>query len=65
MLEDNFETGFAPKLMLKDLKICDHLCREAGFDSAVLTQSLADYQKLVDAGETGRDISALFRYKSR
>jgi 3-hydroxyisobutyrate dehydrogenase len=63
MLADSFETGFDPRLLLKDLKICDHLCREAGFDSAVLAQALADYQKLVDAGETGRDISALFRYK--
>ncbi|WP_376692825.1 NAD(P)-dependent oxidoreductase [Wenzhouxiangella sp. EGI_FJ10409] len=63
MLEDSFETGFAPRLLLKDLKICDHLCREAGYDSAVLTQALTDYQALVDAGETGRDISALFRQK--
>lgn len=63
MLADSFDTGFDPKLMLKDLRISDQLCREAGFDSAVLAQSLGDYQKLVDAGETGRDISALFRHK--
>lgn len=63
MLADSFETGFAPKLLLKDLKICDHLCQEAGFDSPVLAQALADYQALIDAGETGRDISALFRHK--
>lgn len=63
MLEDSFETGFEPKLMLKDLKICDHLCREAGFESVVLTQALTDYRALIDTGETGRDISALFRHK--
>lgn len=63
MLEGSFETGFAPKLLLKDLRICDQLCREAGFDSAVLAQALTDYEKLVEAGETGRDISALFRHK--
>jgi 3-hydroxyisobutyrate dehydrogenase len=63
MLADSFETGFDPKLLLKDLKICDHLCRETGFDSVVLRQALTDYQQLVDAGETGRDISALFRHK--
>ncbi|WP_376695600.1 NAD(P)-dependent oxidoreductase [Wenzhouxiangella sp. EGI_FJ10305] len=65
MLADSFETGFDPKLLLKDLKICDHLCREAGFDSAVLAQALGDYQRLVDGGETGRDISALYRIKHR
>lgn len=63
MLADSFDTGFAPKLLLKDLKICDHLCGETGFGSPVLAQALADYQRLVDAGETGRDISALFRHK--
>jgi len=63
MLDDSFETGFAPKLLLKDLKICDHLCGEAGFDSAVLRQALGDYQRLVEKDQTGRDISALFRQK--
>ncbi|NBB93359.1 MAG: NAD-binding protein [Gammaproteobacteria bacterium] len=63
MLEDSFDTGFDPKLLVKDLRICDHLCREAGFDSAVLAQALGDYERLVEAGETGRDISALFRHK--
>ncbi|RFF27391.1 MULTISPECIES: NAD(P)-dependent oxidoreductase [unclassified Wenzhouxiangella] len=65
MLEDSYQTGFDPRLLLKDLKICDHLCREAGFDSAVLAQALDDYQRLIDGGETGRDISALYRIKSR
>ena len=63
MLADSFDTGFDPKLLLKDLKICDQLCREAGFHSAVLTQALTDYRELVASGETGRDISALFRHK--
>jgi 3-hydroxyisobutyrate dehydrogenase len=63
MLADSFDTGFEPKLLLKDLRICEHLCREAGFDSAVLGQALGDYRNLVEKGETGRDISALFRHK--
>jgi 3-hydroxyisobutyrate dehydrogenase len=63
MLEDDFETGFDPKLMLKDLRICQQLCAEAGFHSTVARQAVDDYQRLVDAGETGRDISALFRHK--
>lgn len=63
MLDDDFETGFDPGLMLKDLRICQQLCAEAGFDSTVVRQAVGDYQRLVDAGESGRDISALFRHK--
>jgi 3-hydroxyisobutyrate dehydrogenase len=63
MLADSFETGFEPKLLLKDLKICEHLCDEAGLESSVLSLAIPDYQRLVDAGEKGRDISALFRHK--
>ena len=63
MLADAFDTGFEPKLLLKDLKICQQLCEEAGFDSGVLSLAVPDYQRLVDSGERGRDISALFRYK--
>jgi 3-hydroxyisobutyrate dehydrogenase len=63
MLADEFEVGFDPKLLVKDLKICQTLCDEAGFASAVVRQALADYQKLIDRGESGRDISALIRLK--
>jgi 3-hydroxyisobutyrate dehydrogenase len=63
MLADEFEVGFAPALLLKDLKICRSLCDEAGFDSGVLKLAIPDYQNLVDHHETGRDISALIRYK--
>jgi len=63
MLADSFDVGFDPKLLLKDLKICKNLCSEAGFESTVLAQALSDYQNLIDAGETGRDISSLFRHK--
>jgi 3-hydroxyisobutyrate dehydrogenase len=63
MLADEFEVGFAPALLLKDLKICRALCEQAGFDSGVLKLALPDYQKVLEAGETGRDISALIRHK--
>lgn len=63
MLADEFEVGFDPKLLLKDLKICQALCKETGFESAVIGQALADYARLVDSGEQGRDISALIRQK--
>jgi len=63
MLADEFEVGFAPALLLKDLKICRSLCDEVEFDSGVLGLAIPDYQSLVDHHETGRDISALIRYK--
>lgn len=63
MLADSFETGFAPKLLLKDLKICKSLLDELAFESSVLPNALADYDRLEESGETGRDISALIRLK--
>ena len=63
MLADEFEVGFAPALLLKDLKICRKLCEEAGFESTVVRQAIADYGALVEQGETGKDISALIRLK--
>lgn len=63
MLADSFDVGFDPKLLLKDLRICRDLCAEADFDSAVLPQALRDYAQLIESGDTGRDISALFRLK--
>ena len=65
MLADSFDTGFAPALLLKDLKIVRALVDEAGFASSILGPALADYQRLVDGGETGKDISALIRLKRR
>jgi len=63
MLADSFEVGFDPRLLLKDLGICRTLCQEAGVESAVLEQALGDYRQLVEGGDEGRDISALFRIK--
>ena len=63
MLADSFETGFAPKLLLKDLKICESLLDELSFESSVLPNALDDYGRLVERGETGKDISALIRLK--
>lgn len=65
MLSDSFETGFDPKLLLKDLKICASLLDDLSFESSVLPNALEDYRRLVEGGETGRDISALIRQKRR
>jgi len=63
MLADSFETGFAPKLLLRDLKICASLLDELSFESSVVPNALADYDRLVECAETGKDISALIRLK--
>ncbi len=63
MLADEFEVGFSPALLLKDLKICRRLCDEVDFKSSVVSQAIEDYSALLDQGDTGKDISALFRLK--
>ena len=63
MLDDSFETGFAPKLLLKDLKICESLLDELSFESSLLPNALGDYGRLVAGGDAGKDISALIRLK--
>lgn len=64
MLADEFDIGFHPTLLLKDLKICQDLCREAELESGVVNLALADYSRLIDEGDNGRDISALIRLKN-
>ena len=64
MLADEFDIGFHPKLLLKDLKICKELCGEAEFDSSVVKLALSDYARLIEEGDKGRDISALIRLKN-
>ncbi|QOC22516.1 NAD(P)-dependent oxidoreductase [Wenzhouxiangella sp. AB-CW3] len=63
MLDDSFEVGFDPRLLLKDLRICQTLCSEAGFDSGVVDQAIADYSRLIDQGSGEGDISSLIRLK--
>lgn len=63
MLEDRFEQGFAPALMLKDLKIAQQLCTQSGFESPVIDTAVADFEQLVSEDTSSRDISALIRLK--
>lgn len=65
MLEDRFDVGFAPDLLVKDLKICESVATQAGIDSAVLKQAIPDYEQVVATDQTSRDISALIRLKRR
>lgn len=65
MLEDRFEVGFMPALLVKDLKICHSLTTQVGFQSTVLPQAIKDYEEVVATDHTSRDISALIRVKRR
>jgi len=65
MLADSFDTGFDPRLLLKDLRICAALADEQGFDSAVVPTAIDDYRRLIDSGRAGGDISSLIRIKRR
>jgi 3-hydroxyisobutyrate dehydrogenase len=63
MLADNFMPGFKSALLLKDLHIVQAMAGALGKHYSVVEQSLADYQKLVDAGFGEEDTSALIRLK--
>ena len=63
MLADNFMPGFKSALLLKDLHIVQAMADALGKHYSVVEQSLADYQKLVDAGFGEEDTSALIRLK--
>jgi 3-hydroxyisobutyrate dehydrogenase len=63
MLADSFTPGFKSALLLKDLHIVQAMAEALGKHYSVVEQSLADYQKLVDAGFGEEDTSALIRLK--
>jgi 3-hydroxyisobutyrate dehydrogenase len=63
MLDDSFDTGFDPRLLLKDLRICARLAEEHAFESSVLRAAIDDYRRLIDSGRAGGDISSLIRIK--
>ncbi len=63
MLASSFAPGFKSALLLKDLNIVQDMASQLGKQYSVVEQSLADYQKLVDAGFGEEDTSALIRLK--
>ena len=63
MLASSFTPGFKSALLLKDLHIVQDMAKQLGKEYSVVEQSLADYQKLVDAGFGEEDTSALIRLK--
>lgn len=63
MTQSNFNPGFKIKLHHKDLKICQDMARELGFESSVIESTLKDYANLMEQGYGDEDISALYRLK--
>ena len=63
MTQNNFTPGFKLKLHLKDLDICQTMAKKTGFNSAILKQTIHDYEQLVLKGFGDEDISALYRLK--
>ncbi len=63
MVEGVFRPGFKLALHHKDLMICQKMAEKIGWVPNGITQTLADYQKLMDQGLGESDISALYRLK--
>ena len=63
MLDDRFETGFKPALLLKDLKIVRELARDLDFELNTVNAAIEDYETLLEGGNEDNDISGLIRLK--
>lgn len=63
MVANHFKPGFRVALHHKDLLICQAMAKACEAPTAVIEQTLTDYQRLMDAGYGAEDISALFRLK--
>ena len=58
----DYAPGFMARLMLKDVKLSQQAAEATGAPTPLGAHAAALYQKLVDAGEGGRDFSAIFRW---
>lgn len=63
MLQNRFDTGFKPALLLKDLRIVQQLARELDVLLPTVEAAIADYAELLDGGNRDNDISGLIRLK--
>lgn len=63
MLARQYTPGFKCGHLLKDLHIVQGMAREAGIRTNVIDQALADYDELVQRGESDSDTSALIILK--
>jgi 3-hydroxyisobutyrate dehydrogenase len=63
MIEGRFAAGFKVALHHKDLEICRRMAASLGVALPVVEMTLIHYQRLMQAGYSDEDISALFREK--
>jgi 3-hydroxyisobutyrate dehydrogenase len=63
MLENRFDTGFKPALLLKDLKIVRELARDLDIELNTVDRAIKDYEDLLAGGNEDNDISGLIRLK--
>ena len=63
MLQNRFDTGFKPALLLKDLKIVRQLAQDLNIQLSVVETAIEDYEVLLGAGNEDKDISGLIRLK--
>ena len=64
MVEGQYPLGFKVALHAKDLEICRRMAEADGARLPLIEMTLKHYARLLDAGSTDEDISALFRLKS-
>jgi len=57
--DNNYEGGFATALMLKDLTLALAAAKEAGVDPAMGKRARELYEAFANAGNAGRDFSAI------
>jgi 3-hydroxyisobutyrate dehydrogenase len=63
MVEGRFAAGFKVALHHKDLEICQRMAAALGVALPVVEMTLIHYRRLMQAGYSDADISALFREK--
>jgi 3-hydroxyisobutyrate dehydrogenase len=63
MVEGRFAAGFKVALHHKDLEICRRMAASLGVALPVVEMTLIHYRRLMQAGYSDEDISALFREK--
>jgi 3-hydroxyisobutyrate dehydrogenase len=65
MANGTFTPGFKLRLHHKDLKICQHMAKQIGFELPLSDMTVEHYAELMAQGFGDEDISALYRLKSQ
>lgn len=63
MTQGIYKSGFKLALHHKDLKICQAMAAEIGFETPIADMAVHDYERLMSKGYGEEDISAMYRLK--